>query len=42
MKKLNNRKFMENAPERVVRAELNKKADAEARIRALEEKLAGL
>ena len=42
MKKLNNRKFMENAPEKVVLAELNKKADAEARIRALEEKLAGM
>ncbi len=42
MKKLNNKRFLDNAPEQVVQTELNKKADAEARIKVLEEKLAGL
>ena len=42
MKKLENRRFIESAPENVILAEMNKKSDAETRIRALEEKLSGL
>jgi valyl-tRNA synthetase len=42
MKKLSNKKFVDNAPEPVVRKEMEKKTDAEARIRALSERLAEL
>ncbi|MEM6299060.1 MAG: valine--tRNA ligase [Bacteroidota bacterium] len=41
-KKLSNERFVNNAPEQVVAAEQKKKADAEAKIKALEESLAGL
>lgn len=41
-KKLSNERFVNNAPEKVVEAEKQKKADAEAKIKALEESLAGL
>jgi len=37
-KKLNNERFVNNAPQQVVELEQKKKADAEARIRVLEEK----
>lgn len=39
MNKLNNEKFMKSAPPKVVEMELQKKADAEKKIAALEEKL---
>ncbi len=39
MKKLNNEKFVANAPEKVVQIEQRKKADAEARIEVLEEQI---
>ena len=39
-KKLSNERFISGAPEQVVQAEKNKKADAEAKIKALEEQLA--
>jgi valyl-tRNA synthetase len=39
-KKLSNERFVSSAPEQVVLAEKNKKADAEAKIKALEEQLA--
>ena len=41
-KKLNNTRFVENAPEKVVNNEKKKKADAETRIKALEEQLKAL
>ena len=41
-KKLSNERFVSGAPEQVVQAEKNKKADAEAKIKALEEQLAAL
>lgn len=39
LKKLNNQKFMAGAPQQVVQNELNKKADTEATIKALEERI---
>jgi valyl-tRNA synthetase len=42
MKKLSNEKFVSGAPPQVVQNEMNKKADAEAKIKALEERLKGL
>jgi valyl-tRNA synthetase len=42
MKKLNNERFVSNAPEAVVATEQAKKADAEAKIKVLEEQIAGL
>lgn len=42
MKKLNNERFVKNAPEQVVAAEKKKLADTEARIAALEDQIAGL
>jgi valyl-tRNA synthetase len=39
MKKLGNDKFVSGAPQQVVQNEMNKKADAEANIKALEERL---
>lgn len=41
-KKLSNERFVNNAPEQVVANEQKKKADAEAKIKALEESLAAL
>lgn len=41
-KKLSNERFVSGAPEQVVQAEKNKQADAEAKIKALEEQLAVL
>ena len=41
-KKLSNERFVNNAPEKVVEIEKNKKKDAEAKIKALEESLASL
>ncbi|MGB1317758.1 MAG: valine--tRNA ligase, partial [Flavobacteriales bacterium] len=41
-KKLSNERFVSGAPEKVVQAEKNKQADAEAKIKALEEQLAGM
>jgi valyl-tRNA synthetase len=41
-KKLLNEKFMSSAPEKVVEMEKKKKADAEAKIKALEQQLAAL
>ena len=42
MKKLNNEKFVNNAPEKVVQLEKKKKEDAELQIKLLEEKLGTL
>jgi valyl-tRNA synthetase len=42
MKKLSNERFVNNAPEAVVRKEKTKKADAEAKIRVLEERIAAM
>jgi valyl-tRNA synthetase len=42
MKKLSNERFVNNAPEQVVANEKQKQADAEAKIKALEEKLASM
>ena len=42
MKKLSNERFVAGAPEQVVAMEKAKQADAEAKIKVLEEKLAGL
>ena len=42
MKKLNNEKFVNNAPEKVVENEKKKKTDAEARIKVIEEQLKAL
>jgi valyl-tRNA synthetase len=39
MKKLTNERFVKNAPDHVIEMERKKKADAEARIKSLEEKL---
>jgi valyl-tRNA synthetase len=39
LKKLNNENFVNNAPSKVLQNEYNKKADAEARITALTERL---
>ena len=41
-KKLSNERFVNNAPEKVVAIEKQKMADAEAKIEALEKRLAGL
>jgi valyl-tRNA synthetase len=41
-KKLSNERFVNNAPEQVIANERKKMADAEAKIKALEEQLAGL
>jgi len=42
MKKLNNQRFVNNAPEQVVAKEKAKKADAETKIKMLEERIASL
>ena len=42
MKKINNEKFMANAPQKVVDMEMKKKSDAENQIKVLESKLASL
>lgn len=42
MKKLGNDKFVQNAPEKVVSTEKQKKEDAEEKIRSLKEQIAGL
>ncbi len=42
MGKLGNERFVNNAPEQVIANERNKKADTEAKIKVLEEKLEGL
>jgi valyl-tRNA synthetase len=42
MKKLSNERFVANAPEAVVTLERAKQADAEAKIKVLEERIAGL
>jgi len=42
MKKLSNTKFVESAPEMVVKKEFDKKADAESKIKSIEETLAQL
>ncbi len=42
MKKLSNERFVNNAPEAVVEKERTKQADAEAKIKVLEERIAGL
>ena len=42
MKKLGNERFMSNAPKDVVDNELKKKADAEARLKILEDQLQSL
>jgi valyl-tRNA synthetase len=42
LKKLDNANFVNNAPDKVLQNEYNKKADAEARIQALEERYAAL
>ena len=42
MKKINNIKFMANAPQKVVETELKKKADAENQIKILESKINSL
>ncbi|MFP4022958.1 MAG: valine--tRNA ligase [Thiohalospira sp.] len=42
MKKLNNERFVQNAPEKVVNIEKQKRADAEAKIKVLEDRLASL
>jgi len=42
LKKLNNGKFVENAPEKVVNLEKQKKEDAEQKIKTLEERIKGL
>ncbi|WP_235208129.1 hypothetical protein [Saccharicrinis fermentans] len=41
-KKLSNERFVNNAPEKVVAIEKQKQADAEAKIKALEESIANL
>lgn len=41
-KKLSNERFVSGAPEHVVKAEMNKKHDAEQKIKALEEQLASI
>jgi len=42
MKKLNNERFVKNAPQNVIELEQKKKGDTELKIRALEEALKGL
>ena len=42
LKKINNEKFMANAPEKVVELELKKKNDAESQIRILEDRISSL
>jgi valyl-tRNA synthetase len=42
LKKINNEKFMSNAPEKVVQLELKKKNDAESQIKILEERVINL
>ena len=42
MKKLSNERFVQNAPEKVVQTEQKKKAEAEAKIKALEEQIKAL
>ena len=42
MKKLSNERFVQNAPQQVIANERAKQADAEAKIKALEEQLAAL
>jgi len=42
MKKLENERFVQNAPANVVEMERKKKADAEAKIKALKESLEAL
>ncbi|MCK5168306.1 MAG: class I tRNA ligase family protein, partial [Bacteroidales bacterium] len=42
MKKLSNERFVQNAPEKVVNIEKQKRDDAEAKIKVLEERIAGL
>ncbi|MDY0347413.1 MAG: valine--tRNA ligase [Tenuifilaceae bacterium] len=42
MKKLNNERFVNNAPAKVVEIEQNKKADAESKIKVIEERIAGM
>ena len=42
MKKLSNERFVQGAPEKVVQMEYAKKNDAEAKIAALEERIATL
>jgi valyl-tRNA synthetase len=42
VKKLSNERFVAGAPENVVAMEKKKQADAEAKIRVLEEKIASL
>ena len=42
LKKINNEKFMANAPEKVVQLELKKKSDAESQIQILEDRIKNL
>jgi valyl-tRNA synthetase len=42
MKKLDNEKFVQNAPEKVVNMEKKKKEDAESKIKTLEERINSL
>lgn len=42
MKKLSNERFVSSAPQKVIETEQKKKADAESKIRVLEERIAGL
>jgi valyl-tRNA synthetase len=42
MHKLNNKRFVDNAPPRVIEVENRKKADAETKIRAIEEQIASM
>jgi len=42
MKKLNNKRFVQNAPSSVLELEMKKKADTESKIKSLEESLKGL
>ena len=42
MKKLSNERFVNNAPEAVVEKERNKQADAEGKIKVIEEQIAAL
>ena len=42
LKKLDNGKFVNSAPKQVVENEMNKKADTEAKIKAMEERLISL
>jgi len=42
LKKINNEKFMANAPDKVVQLELKKKDDAESQIKILEDRITSL